>query len=423
MKLVMDRIVRKLGWLALAALLATAVAAVPAAAAKQGAAACRDNDPACSGKGDDPQAVLQKAFEESKGSGKAANVVVEPEDAGRVQIGDLVKVQYTARLADGAIVRTTRPEVLKSAGTKKAPGMEEPAAAGPEEVLAGKPGGFPGLALAVLESAPKNRHQVKIPGDKAFGPADPKKIRQFPCERRVPLKLQMRPREYTSYYESFPVAGKVIQFNPYLKAKIAAVAETHVDLEIQAQDGEKVEGSIGPTTIRIENSDVRLVLEPLIGAAFEMEEDKGRIVSTDGMSFTVDFNHPLAGKEIDFDIEVVALTKASAFKAPLPWMEDHDLGLKAAGSEKKDMLLVLYAGWCSWSKKLLTESLEDPRIKQMKDKFVWVKVDSDKEQAYKEAYQQNGFPMVVVLNAKGEVVKKIDGYRDAAALKKELEGV
>jgi thioredoxin-like negative regulator of GroEL len=84
---------------------------------------------------------------------------------------------------------------------------------------------------------------------------------------------------------------------------------------------------------------------------------------------------------------------------------------------------VLYAGWCSWSKKLLTESLEDPRIKQMKDRFVWVKVDSDKEQAFKEAYQQNGFPMVVVLNSKGDVVKKIDGYRDAAALKKELEGV
>jgi thiol:disulfide interchange protein len=154
-----------------------------------------------------------------------------------------------------------------------------------------------------------------------------------------------------------------------------------------------------------------------------MDDAKGRIVATDGMSFTVDFNHPLAGKDIDFDVEVVALTKASAFKAPLPWMADHDKGLKSAESEKKDMLLVLYAGWCSWSKKLLEESLEDPRIKQMKDRFVWVKVDSDKEQAFKEAYQQNGFPMVVVLNSKGDVVKKIDGYRDAAALKRELEEV
>jgi hypothetical protein len=219
------------------------------------------------------------------------------------------------------------------------------------------------------------------------------------------------------------VAGEVIQLNPYLKAKVAAVAETHVNLEILAQDGEKVEGFIGPTSIKIENNEARLVLKPVIGASFEMEDAKGRIVSTDGISFTVDFNHPLAGKDIDFDVEVVSLIKASAFKAPLPWMEDHDQGLKAAESEKKNMMLVLYAGWCSWSKKLLTESLEDPRIKQMKDKFVWVKVDSDKEQVFKEAYQQNGFPMVVVLNSKGDVVKKIDGYRDAAALKKELEGV
>jgi FKBP-type peptidyl-prolyl cis-trans isomerase 2 len=391
--------------------------------ASAGASGCRDNDPACSAKAKDAMAVLEKSLDDAMRTGNPVNVLVEPEDPRRVQMGDLVQVRYTAQLEDGSIVRTTNPEVLKSAKAKKASGIEDAAVKGPEEVLAGKPGNFPGLPLAVLELMPGKKQKVKIPSDKAFGAPDPKKYKQFPCEKRVPMLVQMAAREYAARYDSFPITGKIIQFNPYLKAKVGPVAETHVELEILANDGERIAGPIGETTVKVGNGEVRLVLEPTMGAPFEMEDAKGRVVSTDGTTFTVDFNHPLAGKDIVYDLEVVSLTKASAFKAPLPWVEDHDQGLKSAESEKKDMLLVLYAGWCSWSKKLLAESLEDPRIKQMKDRFVWVKVDSDKEQAFKEAYQQNGFPMVVVLNSKGDVVKKIDGYRDAAALKKELEGV
>ena len=59
----------------------------------------------------------------------------------------------------------------------------------------------------------------------------------------------------------------------------------------------------------------------------------------------------------------------------------------------------------------------------LKDKFVWVKVNSDKETKYKQQYGQNGYPLMLVLNPDGTLRKRIDGYRDAHGLKEELEGV
>ena len=66
----------------------------------------------------------------------------------------------------------------------------------------------------------------------------------------------------------------------------------------------------------------------------------------------------------------------------------------------------------------MTETLPDPRIGRLKDKFVWMRLNSDKEKKYKEQYGQNGFPMMVILKPDGTVLKKIDGYRDARGLKR-----
>jgi thiol:disulfide interchange protein DsbD len=122
------------------------------------------------------------------------------------------------------------------------------------------------------------------------------------------------------------------------------------------------------------------------------------------------------------EVEIVGITKATALKEiQIPWVQDHDQGLEQAAGEDKPMLLLLYADWCQWSHKMMAESLTDPRIKMFRDRFVWVRVDSEKQPVFKEVYRPNGFPLMLVLDSKGDVLKRIDGYRDAAALSLELE--
>lgn len=70
---------------------------------------------------------------------------------------------------------------------------------------------------------------------------------------------------------------------------------------------------------------------------------------------------------------------------------------------------------------MMTESLEDPRVRLLKERFVWVRVDSDREPAFKARYSQDGFPLALVLDSSGKELKRIDGFREAAALKRALE--
>jgi FKBP-type peptidyl-prolyl cis-trans isomerase 2 len=341
-----------------------------------------------------------------------------------VEAGDIVLVDYAARTASGGLVQTTWPEVFSAAG-QQGSGLTLPQLVkGPREILAGEPGGeLPGIGETVIGARVGEKTAREVPAEKAFGPVDPTKMVKLPRAKRMPAILRMQPTQYVQALNAFPVLGNEVQLVPYFKARVIEVTEMHATLKFLVEDAQ-VNDHFGTTEIKIEGEDILLRMNPIVGSVFEVQQKTGIITQFDDESFTVDFNHPMAGKPVNFDLQVVSLTKKAELDAvQIPWVNDHDQALKAAESEKKNMMLVLYAGWCSWSKKLLTESLEDPRIKQMKERFVWVKVDSDKEQAFKEAYQQNGFPMVVVLNSKGDVVKKIDGYRDAAALRKELEGV
>ena len=52
---------------------------------------------------------------------------------------------------------------------------------------------------------------------------------------------------------------------------------------------------------------------------------------------------------------------------------------------------------------------------------MWVKVDSHKQQDLKELYEQDGYPMMVVLSPEGETLKTIQGYKDAPFLYRELK--
>lgn len=148
---------------------------------------------------------------------------------------------------------------------------------------------------------------------------------------------------------------------------------------------------------------------------------EGVITSSDGKKFTVDLNNPLAGKNINLTVEAVSFVPKAAMEAmKIAWGDDYKAGLSRGKEEHKSVLLVLYASWCQWSKKYFDETLVDPRIKAIAENFVWVKIDSDLNKEYKTMYQQEGFPLTVLISPDGTVVKKLSGFSNAAKLASEI---
>jgi FKBP-type peptidyl-prolyl cis-trans isomerase 2 len=361
--------------------------------------------------------ALAKAVAE-KGQGSASDV-----KSGTVQRGDLVTVNYTAALEDGSIFGTTLESAAKDPTRKKASWFREPAHYRAVEILAGKEEIEPGLGDAVLGLGVGAKKQIRLTPDKAFGQPDPQKEVKLPCVRTFPRVVRLPADEYVKRFSSFPVLNKEVDLVPYFKARVSEVKERDVALEFLVKDGAIFTDNIGKVTVKVEADRITTTLKPVIGAEFPIKDSTGVITATDGTTFTVDTNNPLAGKSIVVDLAVVSMAKAATLQTkPIDWIDEYDTGLAQAKKEGKPVFLLLYADWCGWCKKTLTETIPDPRIKRYKDKFIWVKVNSDKETKFKKQYGQNGFPMVVILKPDGTVLKKIAGYHDAFGLNTELEG-
>lgn len=347
----------------------------------------------------------------------------EEENRNMVQAGDLVQTAYTASLETGEVFRTTDVSVVDSPDTRKVDWYQAPEAYGPETIVVGEKASVPGLGNAVLGLGTGETRTVVLPPNMAYGARDVKWVGEFERIRSFPTTTVLSAEDYVKRYGGLPAEGRVLAYNSYLTGRVINVGDKSMILELSPRV-EKDVSSFGTTEVRVVEDKIEVFLIPEIGGLFPYQGRIGRIISAGHKTFTVDFNHPMAGKNFVLDVEVVSLTKASELKGlEIDWMENHDKALVLAKKNGKPVVLVLYAEWCTWCKRYLSETLQDTRIRMLKDAFVWVKINSDVELEYKDFYEVKGFPMTVLLNPEGGVIKKLEGYKDAATLMRELDNI
>ncbi|HCE67623.1 MAG: hypothetical protein A2X82_01515 [Geobacteraceae bacterium GWC2_55_20] len=336
--------------------------------------------------------------------------------------GDLVTANYTVTLENGALVATTLEKIALDQAVKKVKWYREPVGYAPVELVAGKQELIPGLGEALVGMKAGVKRRIMLTPDKAFGAPDPLKTQNFPCSQTFPKTIRMPADEYVKRFSAFPQLNKEVELMPYFKSRVTEVTERDVALEFLVADGESFNDSFGTVSVAVAGDRITTTLKPELGAPFPLKDGFGIVSVTDGVTFTVDTNHPLAGKTIVLDVELVSVA-SPATPAAISWIDNHDAGLARAKQDNKPVFLLLEAEWCGWCKKTVTETIPDPRIMALKDRFIWVRIDSDKEQQYQKQYGQDGFPMMVLMNPDGSVLKKINGYREARALSEEIKAV
>jgi FKBP-type peptidyl-prolyl cis-trans isomerase 2 len=245
---------------------------------------------------------------------KAAGEKTPASPSGTVERGDRVKVNYTATLNDGTVFGTTLESVAKDPLRKKVSWFRAPANYAAGELVAGKDELLPGLGEAVVGLEVGAKKELRLTADKAFGQPDSKKMREFPCARTLPLIIRMPKEAYVKQLSSQPALNNEVDLIPYFKAKVTEVSEKDVVLQFLAKDGQTINDEFGTVTVSVKGDKVTTTLVPAIGSSFPLKDTMGIITATDGTTFTVDGNHPLAGKDIVIDFEVVSLSKAKDVK-------------------------------------------------------------------------------------------------------------
>ena len=94
-----------------------------------------------------------------------------------------------------------------------------------------------------------------------------------------------------------------------------------------------------------------------------------------------------------------------------------DEALARARSEKRLLLVDVYTDWCGWCKKMDREVFADARVAEASRGLVAVRVNSEKGgENVARRYDVQGYPTILFVDGSGNIVKRIDGYVDAAEM-------
>jgi thioredoxin-like negative regulator of GroEL len=83
---------------------------------------------------------------------------------------------------------------------------------------------------------------------------------------------------------------------------------------------------------------------------------------------------------------------------------------RKAAKPERPMVILFGASWCSWCRKMESDTLTASKVETIAGKFLWVKVDIDKDPELAARYGVDGVPVTVLVDSQGRVLGLHGGY-------------
>ncbi|UQZ89492.1 hypothetical protein C4J81_09875 [Deltaproteobacteria bacterium Smac51] len=91
--------------------------------------------------------------------------------------------------------------------------------------------------------------------------------------------------------------------------------------------------------------------------------------------------------------------------------QKYDDALSEAGKQDKHVMIYFWADWCRYCSMFNEEVLpNDNVVKSLNDSFLSVQVNVDEDPDLAKKYNARTLPMIVFLDAKGEIAGYLPGY-------------
>lgn len=111
---------------------------------------------------------------------------------------------------------------------------------------------------------------------------------------------------------------------------------------------------------------------------------------------------------------VVLSDENYAYLSDYQWHKSLDEGLAISREENKPVFVYFWAVWCQYCEKFETQTLTDPRIRQMlEEDFVMVAIDLDEDRTVPARYGVSYPPHELFVDGNGEEIDRVGGYIDA----------
>jgi len=94
----------------------------------------------------------------------------------------------------------------------------------------------------------------------------------------------------------------------------------------------------------------------------------------------------------------------------IQWTTSLQAALREAGRTGKPIMIDWFTHWCPPCKMLDKETFAHPKVIKESRKWLTVKVDVDANRQLSMQYGITGFPTVMFLNSRGEIIGQFDGF-------------
>ncbi len=109
-------------------------------------------------------------------------------------------------------------------------------------------------------------------------------------------------------------------------------------------------------------------------------------------------------------LAAAAADDAGSEDSGLNWLA-HDAALAAGAEQEKPVMIHFTAEWCTWCKKMKSETYADPAVAELlREDFVTAMVDADANPQLEARYGVEGLPTIWFLSAAGDGITYVPGF-------------
>ncbi len=109
----------------------------------------------------------------------------------------------------------------------------------------------------------------------------------------------------------------------------------------------------------------------------------------------------------------------------LGWESDYEEALGEAQSREQLVLAYLYTDWCSYCKKMDSETFRDSElIDAMSDSYVWLRLNAETQEDGVRLQRKFGitaYPCTIIMDQNGTELDRIEGYVPVGRFKEAVE--
>ena len=102
------------------------------------------------------------------------------------------------------------------------------------------------------------------------------------------------------------------------------------------------------------------------------------------------------------------------------WLTSYEEAMTSAKKNKQPIMIDFYADWCGWCKRLDSDTYVHEDVVTLAQGFVSLKIDADVEKAISSKYKVVGLPTILFIDANGNEIHRVVGYRPPEDFVKEM---